>query len=1033
MNVACATPVSATQDNEFSLSTSILSNAGRLGDEEPVDAVTPDVTGETILRDLGMVVPVGTPSERLFCQLRGTGVGGVGSSVGSASLGNFASPTRVTQEGGIQDRNFTGQARSSFASVEDMPFSHGMNDAVRSSVVDMSARVDMNDDMVSKRGLVMGSQLGFQEARFVNTSPGPFGSGTVVDEMAQASSSSMFGRDVMLGNRNMLGNLFDDFVRIPRSEYDELRLCKAKAEELLSVVLQMENHIKNKEVELVSTQQRCAEVCDHVRNECVQKIEQVSIQLKNECRRVVMENDQAHLHVVRTLEAEYEKRCVEYEHRIKLYESRISMLGEQVSRASLVTHAHTQVFDMDVDPMHTDGFKSVGTDSLSGKLGHVMTRVSNMFTNRQQQHDNTAVSSGSTAVYPEAPSFTGPSPIFEARGPSPAVTGCIHRGSRGGQDDAHVHTHAHDHVHTRSHVHDGVPNVTGCIHQGGRDSRNDNMFSSPCQVPHSRVVGTFDSDPPNVTGCIHQGFGDSRTHVLHTSSPCQATHSHANDGRPNVTGCIHQGSGESHTSHSHVPSRQAVPTLGPPVFTGRIHQGNGGAMNADMTTTMYAGSGIGDAPNVTGCIHQGIGGAGRSISGPSAASHEHGMNKAESEKSLIFKPSDVTGRIHQGTGGQDTSYVHHESFGNYMHVSRPVSYDEAFQTLQRNLAHDSTGRIHQGLVNENSMKADLSSQGLVNPSITGRIHQGTRNDMDMNVHAQSHSHVLNSDPNLTGRIHQGFGVGMNNAGSSGSHDDHLRHSSHVHSHAPLLPAQACQNAGTSNSAAPGHVHSGIPQDPFHMNAQGVQSGNVNSVNNTPNRGRSGPPSQPPPTPPSGHSGHGLQEDDDVRPSGSASGDRRPSGAGDGGSGPPGGDPPAAAGTVDPSDDVPVGGGSGYDFIGGRRVVVGNIELDPMPDPGRLRQWKIDLVERVADACPHGFAWIRELDNCTSIEDVKALPLSYPALEAKLATAVKKSIKKSDVFLSKMTRLIEVGHQSGVRVTRREIVPHVCLLEAKCQG
>ena len=49
-SVACATPVGADQDNEFSVSTSILSNNARLGDEEPVDAVTPDVTGERILR-----------------------------------------------------------------------------------------------------------------------------------------------------------------------------------------------------------------------------------------------------------------------------------------------------------------------------------------------------------------------------------------------------------------------------------------------------------------------------------------------------------------------------------------------------------------------------------------------------------------------------------------------------------------------------------------------------------------------------------------------------------------------------------------------------------------------------------------------------------------------------------------------------------------------------------------------------------------------------------------------------------------------
>ena len=99
-------------------------------------------------------------------------------------MGHFASPrTEVAQEGGVLDRDFTGQARSSFASLEDMPYSRGMNDAGRSSSVDMSARAGVSDDQVSKRDLVMGSHLGFQ-ARSLNTSPGPFGSGTVVDGMA---------------------------------------------------------------------------------------------------------------------------------------------------------------------------------------------------------------------------------------------------------------------------------------------------------------------------------------------------------------------------------------------------------------------------------------------------------------------------------------------------------------------------------------------------------------------------------------------------------------------------------------------------------------------------------------------------------------------------------------------------------------------------------------------------------------------------------------------------------------------------------
>ena len=78
INGVCATPAFAIQDAEFSMSTDILSNNGRLGDEEPVDADTPDVTGETILRDLGLVVgPVGTPSERLF-DVRNANIGGGG-------------------------------------------------------------------------------------------------------------------------------------------------------------------------------------------------------------------------------------------------------------------------------------------------------------------------------------------------------------------------------------------------------------------------------------------------------------------------------------------------------------------------------------------------------------------------------------------------------------------------------------------------------------------------------------------------------------------------------------------------------------------------------------------------------------------------------------------------------------------------------------------------------------------------------------------------------------------------------------------
>jgi hypothetical protein len=113
---------------------------------------------------------------------------------------------------------------------------------------------------------------------------------------------------------------------------------------------------------------------------------------------------------------------------------------------------------------------------------------------------------------------------------------------------------------------------------------------------------------------------------------------------------------------------------------------------------------------------------------------------------VVFTRASVSQGIPSSTN------VIRENVGNYMHISRPANYDEAFQTLQRNLTHDSTGRIHQGLVNENSTKDDFSRQGLVSPNITGRIHQGVRDGMTMNTSG------VNSNPNLTGCIHQDFGV-----------------------------------------------------------------------------------------------------------------------------------------------------------------------------------------------------------------------------------------------------------------------------------
>ena len=117
-------------------------------------------------------------------------------------------------------------------------------------------------------------------------------------------------------------------------------------------------------------------------------------------------------------------------------------------------------------------------------------------------------------------------------------------------------------------------------------------------------------------------------------------------------------------------------------------------------------------PIPPGRIHQGFGGAEASMQSHPSAKLENGMNKIESEKSLRFDSSDVTGRIHQGSGFRNSTNVIRENVGNYLHIARPANYDEAFQTLQRNLTHDSAGRVHQGLASENSMGCFVTFKGL---------------------------------------------------------------------------------------------------------------------------------------------------------------------------------------------------------------------------------------------------------------------------------------------------------------------------------
>jgi len=109
--------------------------------------------------------------------------------------------------------------------------------------------------------------------------------------------------------------------------------------------------------------------------------------------------------------------------------------------------------------------------------------------------------------------------------------------------------------------------------------------------------------------------------------------------------------------------------------------------------------------------------------------------------------------------------------------------------------------------------------------------------------------------------------------------------------------------------------------------------------------------------------------------------------------------------------------------GRRRIKVDNIDLDDMPVPGHLRQWRVDMREKVTDAYAidpdAALAWIKEIDTARSVEQLSSNKL--PELEVQLAKAVKKCIKKNANFHAKISQLIEQGQQSGVRLTSRQII------------
>jgi len=107
----------------------------------------------------------------------------------------------------------------------------------------------------------------------------------------------------------------------------------------------------------------------------------------------------------------------------------------------------------------------------------------------------------------------------------------------------------------------------------------------------------------------------------------------------------------------------------------------------------------------------------------------------------------------------------------------------------------------------------------------------------------------------------------------------------------------------------------------------------------------------------------------------------------------------------------------------RKIKVDPIELDHMPDPGHLRQWRVDMREKVTDAYAvdpdAALKWIKEVDSATSVDQLAANP--YPELEVQLAKAMKKCIKHNRNFHAKISQLIEQGQLTGTRVTSRQII------------
>ena len=128
------------------------------------------------------------------------------------------------------------------------------------------------------------------------------------------------------------------------------------------------------------------------------------------------------------MHAEHMNVCAEYERRLRDVRTKLDELNARtcagdvndwyvandVPVAPFVhVHSDTRVYNMEgIDvpiPASTDSFHSVGSNTLSARIGNVLSKYVKSDASPLQQFvtHTQAVSSGSTIVYPEVPLFSG--------------------------------------------------------------------------------------------------------------------------------------------------------------------------------------------------------------------------------------------------------------------------------------------------------------------------------------------------------------------------------------------------------------------------------------------------------------------------------------------------------------------------------------------------------------------------------------------------------------------------------------------------